>query len=966
MKSKRYLKEDKGGCVNVTKITNSDYEYKVDMKCNKTENSCSESNPEVKKLCFTDSTNECKEMTMDKIKEAKLSVNFTGGYDDKGEELTINGYSYSILMETTKKPVMHEVYNSGTLYANDAHEVRIDKKVTDYVSLVDATSIKVKLTIINSKGCKIEEEATNQYHDSTAPQCNKISGEAEENDWIKKDDTRTRVITAFCEDGAGSGCLRPTFSRSWPNDNQPDAEYTYINVQDNAGNFNVAKEKADAKTEDLCKQAEEDTRCKVRVNVDKTLPTIKVLGAYKRSDADKNKNEYKYDEGEPNVLKSTTYTVNDTSEKGTGTIGVSGYKNLVNDWMNSTNYPAGVVYEVEISDALHLSSWTWRTNAGDITNTNSEAYTTYGTGDISDTSYSGKKYPDTTENHCGSTRTDKILIGFAKEGKRQGELIVKDKAGNTTKLIISANLDRTAPPVPTVSYKKANTSASYTPGTAVSNWSREKIKTYISTTITKEISGWESFEYWYRKQNAVNNTEATTANSLAAAVTGTTKSSTTSTSFTLESNPINDEGRHLFKARSRDVAGNWSKYSSEDTVKVDTVKPTCTSAISYPYGGPTSEGWLGINSTNSYDSNGTYKEATNGKKTAIVKQVCKENGNYGSQCNSATISQYEYKTPMNITNAGAMGAGKGGTIKDIAGNEQTCPANQTVRIDYAPPTCVVTGEAKNSSDWATSRTIKRQCSDTKRSGHSEDTISGCRSGLTKSESFGGKKTNHNLVDKVMHTYSFPTNAGYTITDKAGNKKYCYSPTVKVYVDRRAPDCTYKVTHTYTTDGVTITFTCNDKYKDLSGVGIKTYPGGKDHKVTNKKSNYTAEAIDKLGNRTTYTVKIHSQKQYKKRSCNTCNSCNSSACTSWSTTYAIKTAATCKRPAHPSNCNIIGGNRDTTMCCKTGTTCTGHKRDCNKCSCQKWGSYSSKWSTKNHCKNYKNSKTCQQKSRTVYY
>ena len=133
----------------------------------------------------------------------------------------------------------------------------------------------------------------------------------------------------------------------------------------------------------------------------------------------------------------------------------------------------------------------------------------------------------------------------------------------------------------------------------------------------------------------------------------------------------------------RDKAGNESTCTSTVNVQIDTTAPTCSVS-----GGSTS--W------------------TNGSRT--VTGTCNDTG--GSGCKENISYTYNGTSGQNysITNAGAAGAGKGGTVSDNAGNTANCAANQTVRIDKKAPTCVSSGGNPN---WiyGGSVTLTGTCSD---------------------------------------------------------------------------------------------------------------------------------------------------------------------------------------------------------------------------------------------------------------
>ena len=116
--------------------------------------------------------------------------------------------------------------------------------------------------------------------------------------------------------------------------------------------------------------------------------------------------------------------------------------------MNAEKFPYGVVYKIVLKDNIRLDKWTWNTNAGYI---NSEKASNYLKVNSTNPEATNGVVPQDeahgkTEFH-GSTK-DTIYVRFLTEGMRYGVFTVYDKSGNSTKVKIAANLDRTAPPKP--------------------------------------------------------------------------------------------------------------------------------------------------------------------------------------------------------------------------------------------------------------------------------------------------------------------------------------------------------------------------------------------------------------------------------------------------------------------------------------------------------------------------------------
>ena len=140
---------------------------------------------------------------------------------------------------------------------------------------------------------------------------------------------------------------------------------------------------------------------------------------------------------------------------------------------------------------------------------------------------------------------------------------------------------------------------------------------------------------------------------------------------------INWEGSwtNLSPGKVRDNAGNETQCPSNQTVKIDKTAPSCSSS-----GG--SGSW------------------TNNSRTLVG--TCSDSG--GSGC-AGNVSWY-------INWEGEWYNLSPGKVKDNAGNETQCPANQTVKVDKTPPTynISVSGTAYNGG-YQNSYTISVSCSD---------------------------------------------------------------------------------------------------------------------------------------------------------------------------------------------------------------------------------------------------------------
>ena len=497
---------------------------------------------EVKFYSYDDNNNELDassvEDFLNKVASPKYKITITGGVKDE-KEYAVDSYNYSI--SATVSGSLVEVYSSGTLTGKKAKKIiipgddsagEVSGDLKDYIDITKATNVEINVVARNSEGVTYEKKTSidsygtsggsANYKDNELPTCvpSKTSGQAKnENDWINKSNyssSNNRKITVSCKDKGGSGCVRSKYTKTWPNANETSAEYSYINVEDNAKN-----------------KSNKDPNCKVRVNVDLESPVISI-------DAYNSKN------GNQSVFKSNVVKTSKNVSSDEVKIAASQYENLVNGWMNSEKYPNGVFYKVTLTDNLSLKSYKWEVNAPNKTSvaSNFSDVSVSNKDGISETKISG------TSGTC-NTKICVITISFENDGKRSGVLTVFDKAGNKVVYKINANLDRKKPSAPDVSYRTEGDDNKYTVG----SWTGKNV---ISKPSIKgnDLSGFYKFECSYKKDGSSSEIKESYYNKDADAYV------------------IKDSGKNTIKYRVVDNAGNSSSWSNADEICVDKIPPT--------------------------------------------------------------------------------------------------------------------------------------------------------------------------------------------------------------------------------------------------------------------------------------------------------------------------------------------------------------------------------------------------------
>ena len=704
--------------VRVYKYAKSKYTYSPYLYCGNEKAPKIETVPgPIISVAFTDAYGNTGKDALTNVSKARISVTMNGGTNTDGSALSIEGYNLSILVKHVGEPEKKEVYNSGTLSANYEHTLVVKKDLKDYIDVTDDTEVTVRVAVRNIAGGEkaVEKDFSATYKDVTPPTCSDFVNEArDENDW-KTNSSDSRTITVNCNDGdGGSGCIRSTFSRTWPNKTEREAEFAWISIKDNAGNKNITS----------CNYGEAGC-CKVRVNVDYTSPRVEIQ-TYKRDSAG-NKTGSNILSGKsknPGFSSSKTRFVADKRET-EYIIDTTDYSGTTNNWFNATDFPYGVVYDIKVSDSIHLDRWEWLVNGA-----NRKQNSEIGAG---------------TENDSGvftDLKNGSFKIRLNDDGFRQGVLRVYDKAGNVTKIVIRANIDKAAPTTPILSNEfhfsmtKVNSDGSGNlGGYPLNTWSKNYLKGVLNKGVISDalnsnsltLSGFSGFKYRVTNQDG-NIFERSSSQVLISKIKDGVANNT---------NGINVEGTNKLVALSCDKAGNCSKYSDPVIVKIDTKNPQCIVS-----GGR---------------NNWTNQSVT------VYARCSDTNGKYASGCAPSTASfQKTYSSEINTNKAGAVDNNVGGGVYDKAGNYSACDANKTVKIDQTLPGCSHRGD---STSWTGgNRTIYYGCTD--RGG------SGCATAEA------GK-----TFDRTTRTATID---GYGVTDHAGNYSYCSSRTANVYVDKTAP------------------------------------------------------------------------------------------------------------------------------------------------------------------------------------
>ncbi len=534
LKNNKYITEDikngnnescmENSYVTAYKESKTKYIYKAYLYCGKDKvpTEAAKAKPTIK-IDFVDSEGNSIDndsSILQKVAEAKFTIAFGGGTKD-GKKLAIDGYSYSILTKVQGESGLREVYSSGTLSANRATDIVVnrDNNLKDYIDISKETTVAIKATVRNVDGGVNDHvefigseggQAEAVYHDKTPPTCvaAQTKGAASENDWINiNSSNKERKITVVCKDGSGSGCIRSTFTKTW--NGTESHEFDTIQIKDNAGNVNY---------------------CKVRVNIDVEKPIIDVEAYALNSNGSKTGS---------NILTGRSST--SLSNNGTATINSNEYNNLVNGYMNSSKFAGGIMYTVKFTDEVAIKNWKWEVNKKGITSTSDANYQTV------------SNIEEASSGSCNG-KSCTANIKFTSDGLRRGVLTVYDKAGNKAVYVMYANLDKKAPTAPVI----VNSSTGSTNG----KWTKSNVTLKLSSSDA--LSGIENYYYTYKSDATATGSDDTKQWVKLNGGTG-------KTSFTTE--PWKAERNSTVYLHVCDKAGNCSTKSNTQ-IMIDRTPPT--------------------------------------------------------------------------------------------------------------------------------------------------------------------------------------------------------------------------------------------------------------------------------------------------------------------------------------------------------------------------------------------------------
>jgi len=397
---------------------------------------------EGKEVILTDAPND---ISISKIRVTMFGGNNTNGNSDKkvcnnkvrdGYGLigySIFVYKYTSMDDSNDEYV--EVYNSGSLRANDKKCLTAEVDLAKYLDLTQGNKLKIVVRANNEYGEESTGTFDTKFDDEKGPTCGNVRiNEPKKGEWSN---AHERKIGIECIDD-GSGCQQKYF---WNTFNK-EGKTGIIKIKDNRGN---------------------ETPCKVNVYLDWTKPTVKIK-------------TYKLKVNKENGKKVAEATVNDTNSPYSLKKYTDGYGD--DSWLNNAKFPYGITYSLDISDNYTLDTGNWSLNAKNLTEDSKK-----------------KTKLSKVSSQTFTKKKGSFSFEIIDEGYRYGNFIVSDKAGNKTEIRITAPIDRTPPSVPTVKMYEKNSATNLNKNSNLSSLSKYSNNTWINKWVfTKAVGSTDAMD----------------------------------------------------------------------------------------------------------------------------------------------------------------------------------------------------------------------------------------------------------------------------------------------------------------------------------------------------------------------------------------------------------------------------------------------------------------------------------------
>ncbi len=573
-----------------------------------------------------------------------------------------------------------EVLNSGSMMLPN-----YDKKAEKSIDISKYTPGKIKVVVTATNIYGLTTKKTSEvleYKDESAPIC--IIKDVDKKENPKPWTQESKTVTVGCDDGDGTGCTREEYSVTF----KQTTDVGEITIEDESGNKTI---------------------CEVSVNVDVTAPecTVDLSGT----------------KGDNGWYKSKNVEITLTRKDNHS--GVASYDLTTSSTASYNGKYSGV--QSDIADV------TWygyiKDNVGNVAKCNSGKFKVDAT------------KPECTVSKSGTTGNN----GWYKENNVSLTLNPTDNLSGIAQTGLSTQA------TPTLGSTKTGTQGNTSSVTwygrvkdnagnisDVCNSGAFKVDT-TKPTCSVSFSGTAGNSGWYKSNATVS---LSTSDSLSNVEKYGLTTSTSATYNNSASSTQSDTASQSWNGYVMDYAGNTN--SCNNSVKVDTQKPSCTVTLSGTSG-----------------SNGWYKSSVS------VSLNSSDNGPSGvSKTGLSTSSTPTLGSTTSASQGNTAGVTYYGRVQDAAGNISDTCSSGSFKIDSSSPSCSISVSTSG---------VSLSASDSGSSGVASSGINGGGN----SASLGTGTFNGSVTDRAGNTAScskrvFSTSYYYSCSSGSVSGSSCYS------------------------------------------------------------------------------------------------------------------------------------------------------------------------------------------------
>ena len=221
--------DDQNTYVNVFKFGKTDYSYTAVVSCTNYANKDEVGETAAPKITVDfNPNNRDLEVVKNDLQNAKVVIDFYGDNDGNTNLLSYN-YAVYVVVKSGSNVKYVELYDTGNKESGRVNSLTKTIDLSKYTIKSKPIGIQVRATATNINGISKTVHKSFGYEDTIKPTC-VIKDEDKENsttgvkDWVNSQ----RTVTVGCKDSSGSGCDKPSYTKTFTADNIVD----YITIYD--------------------------------------------------------------------------------------------------------------------------------------------------------------------------------------------------------------------------------------------------------------------------------------------------------------------------------------------------------------------------------------------------------------------------------------------------------------------------------------------------------------------------------------------------------------------------------------------------------------------------------------------------------------------------------------------------------------------------------------------------------------